>query len=261
MNNEINTQDKIDKFLLGLMDEKEQKEFELQMENNPELKESVELQKMIVDEINERESFMTILQKAEAEKQKKGKVINFNFRQSFAYAAVLAGVILLVWQPFKSSGSEIFDTYGIAIPASELSQLARGGIGTRGGSFYFDNFSPADNDKIAEALNLYSEEKYIGATEVFEQVLSSPKRSNELILYMAISQLYADEILKAIENLEYLNSHSQHEIKDKAEFYLALAYIKNGNTLKAKGLLRKIKEKDNEFSERAAKIIDEMRWF
>ena len=68
MEGNFELQDKIDRFLLNQMTEEERNNFIIDMETNPELKESVSIQKQIIDEINERESFMAILEKAETSK-------------------------------------------------------------------------------------------------------------------------------------------------------------------------------------------------
>ncbi len=58
-------QDQIDKYILHKMNEMERKDFEQQMENNPDLSESVKLQQMLTLEIKQRGYIQEIIRKSD----------------------------------------------------------------------------------------------------------------------------------------------------------------------------------------------------
>jgi hypothetical protein len=58
MEKEITRQEKIDAYLLNQMSSSERIEFESQIDSDLELKDKIRIQRMIVEEINDRESFI-----------------------------------------------------------------------------------------------------------------------------------------------------------------------------------------------------------
>jgi len=274
-NHEI--QDKIDRFLLNQMNSDEKKNFESHMDNNPGLKKTVDAQKLIVEEIKERESFMAILEEAEnsaklesnksASSIKEEKISNnkhktfqLNYKWTLSIAAAIIGIAFIIWQPHKSSNQDIFNTYTLAYASSNILE-SDNTIKTRGGNIFFENLNPTDNSKISEALNLYYNKEYGAAKAIFEQVLVPKEKNNELVLYMAICQLFSSDINNAINNLTYLSSLKNYVFKDQVNYYLALAYIKNNQISKARTVLSNIQKSDSEYATTAAEMLNKMRWF
>jgi len=274
-NHEI--QDKIDKFLLNQMNSVEKKNFIAELDNNPELKKTVDIQKLIIDEIRERESFMSILEeaensgeiisykstsstKAEETSIKKHRISQLDYRWTLSIAAAIIGIAFIVWQPHKSSNQDIFNTYTLAYASSNILE-SDNTIETRGGNTYFENLNPSDNSKISEALDLYNNQEYSEAKSIFEQVLDPRSKNNELVLYMAISELRSNDIDNAINNLIYLDSLSNYVYKDQVDYYLSLSYIKNNQINKARRLLTNIQKSDSEYAATATEMLKKMRWF
>jgi len=261
-------QDKIDRFLLDQMDVEEKKNFQIDMDNNSDLKESVNIQKLIVEEIKERESFMSILDEAESSSksipdkstQNKYKTFQINYSWAISIAAAIIGIAFIIWQPHKSSNQNIYNTYALAYARTNILE-SDNTIKTRGGAIYFENLSPSDNMIISEALLLYHDQNYRASKTIFEQVLVHKAKNDELMLYMAISQLFSNDIDNAINNLVDLTKLSNYLFKDQADYYLALAYIRSNQVSKARKLLKDIKEGNSEYANQAAEMLNEMRWF
>lgn len=270
-------QDKIDRFLLDQMSTVEKQDFIVELDNDPDLQETVEIQRLLVEEIKQRESFMTILEEAEDSRLStagktnsttSGAMPSIDARKSFrinyfwvvSIAAAIIGIVFIVWQPHKSSNSNIYTKYAHAFTGSDFPEYDSQ-ITTRGGDIIFENLNPSENNQINKALSLYYNEEYSAAKTIFEQVLIPKKKCNELVLYMAISELYSYDTNKAIDNLVYLNNLTNYRFTCQAAFYLALAYIKTNQTNNARKLLLNLKDGDSEYAICAAEILAEMRWF
>lgn len=270
-------QDKIDRYLLNQMSESERKNFKIEMDNDPKLRESVDTQELIVAEINERESFMAILEEAETARKsnssktkpikrvdepsiKNRKTFHINYIYAVSIAAAIIGVVFIIWQPHKSSNQSIYNSYALAYASSNMLESSNT-IKTRGGTIFFENFNPSDNAKINEALSLYYNQEYNAASIIFEQVLVPKGKNNELVLYMAISELFSNNLDTAINNLTYLSSLNNYAFKDQVDYYLSLAYIKSNQLSKARKLLNHLVEGNSEYTTQATEILNEMRWF
>lgn len=269
-------QDKIDRFLLGQMSTDEKKNFTSEMNNNPDLKRTVDTQKLIVDEINERESFMAILNDAENSEASINdsatsiieentltnthKLFDIDYRWTISIAAAILGLVFIIWQPHKTSNNGVYSKYALAYAGSNLLE-SDNNVKTRGGAIYFENLNPTENQKIDEALSFYYKEEYSKAKTLFEQVLVPREKNTELVLYMAISELYSNDFDKAINNLRYLNNLNDYIFKEPSAFYLALAYIKTNQIHKARKLLNDLRQGDSEYASQANEMLTRMRWF
>jgi tetratricopeptide (TPR) repeat protein len=123
-------------------------------------------------------------------------------------------------------------------------------------ALFAQNFKPdaAPQHKeglLEEPLQLYADKNYKDAIETFEMAkaaLETRGNSNTKLTYfnthyyLALSYLAADTgLTTAITELNAaLNSSPDNLLKSKAMWYLALAYLKNGDINKAEALLKKI---------------------
>jgi len=92
---------------------------------------------------------------------------------------------------------------------------------------------------------LFQEKKYQALVAAFNDLKPSNKNQKNLFL-TSVAALELNEYEWAVQLLEELKKrNSQAEVKlfeQESDFYLALAYIKTDNTLKAKNILQKIRE-------------------
>lgn len=331
MDQSLKQQDRIDRYLLNEMTLEERKEFEIEMGTNFKLKESIELQRLIIKELK-RQSLLSFFQNVEKKKAKSNSLIpagdeietsdfiieeehpsseavlensiseEYSSAHSYSYynklkkyksrniaaskvikestahpaskkfyinnkwilaaAAVLIGVIFIIWQPHLSSNQSIYDSYAFAYTPDNL-LISNSAINTRGDGVYFENFSSSENALISEAFQLYNEQDYNSAKLIFERVLRPRNRNIELLFYMSLAQLFSNDNEKAIENLIYLVAQNSNEyiFHNDYMYYLALAYIKNNQPRKARKILKVLVKNNEAYSSQARSILKTIRWF
>jgi len=82
--------------------------------------------------------------------------------------------------------------------------------------------------------------------------------SDTIQFYSSIIDLEEDNTTAAIDNLNIL-SQSESAFQQAADWYLALAYLKNKETTNAEEILEKIVSKDRHlFKRRAAELLEEL---
>jgi hypothetical protein len=259
MENDYKLQDRIDNYLLDRMTDQERLNFEKDMAENDELRQDVELQRMIKDEINERASFFKIME--DAEKQKSGWIINFKSRTFYAIAAtILILVTFFIWQPTQMSNDAIVEQYAYALPL-DGAVLTRGEAGQiANAECPFDNLYLDECKTILSAFSYYEKQEYDQARKLFEQVLSPPEKNERVSLYMAISQLKSGNGKLALETLQAIENSPVIQNKEQLKYYLALSYLNIGEDGKAKEILKQLTE-DGKYADEANEILKSMRWF
>src|SRR5690606_9044525 len=92
--------------------------------------------------------------------------------------------------------------------------------------------------QISQAFIAYESQDYKVAQELFSSVYSATQES-ELLLYQGISCLELNNTQEAIRVL-LSHKHMNDSLVHKTEWYLALAYLKSGETEKAKAQLKEV---------------------
>lgn len=256
MENDHTLKDKLDDYLLDRMSMVEREAFEKEMAESDQLRQDVELQRMIKDEISERASFFKIMECAE--KQKTGRFIFFRSRTFYAIAAsILILVTFFIWQPTKMSNEAIVAQYAFAIPIDD-------GVLTRGESDQiakaecpFDNLFPDECQKILEAFTNYKNQEYEKARKLFEEVLSPPEKNEMISLFMAISQLKSGKGQLALETLQAIETSPVIQNKEQVKYFKALSFIAIGDKGRAKTLLLELADGD-EYAVEANEIIKKL---
>ncbi|MEJ7830839.1 MAG: hypothetical protein WKF91_21720 [Segetibacter sp.] len=126
---------------------------------------------------------------------------------------------------------------------------------------------------LEEPLNFYADKNYKDAIETFEMAKAAletrgSSNSNTKLTsfnthyYLALSYMTANlRTANAISNLKYAISNSPDAfLQAKAEWYLALAYLKLVDVKKAAALLKKISVNNNagEYRQKAIHLLNEM---
>lgn len=252
MEKEITRQDKIDSYLLGRMNSADRIEFEAEIASDTELKDKVRLQKLIIDEINDRESFNRLLKNNE-----KNKIIKLQIWKVVSIAAVFTGLLgFFILQPTRIANEKIFEEYSVTFPVriSEVKDPVRGTEYALPGMSY-DDYQNANN-----GLAYYNNQSYQKAIQSFETI-DSLRKFPELALYMSISQLKVNKTDDAINTLEYLNDLRGFKFEEAVKYYLSIAYIQSGKILKARKLLRSLIKNQGDYHIESSEILSKMRWF
>lgn len=110
-----------------------------------------------------------------------------------------------------------------------------------------------DNDaELLKSAQLFNEEKYEEAIPKLEAFLSNHPNDDEIQLALGISYLETNQIKPAL--IRFSNVYGKQNIfKNKASWYMALAYLKSENKDQARAFLGEI-EADSFYFEKAQKL-------
>lgn len=265
---EQNRQDLTDRYILNELSESERIAFEEAMKQDSELREEVELMKLISDgfqqkgekealdeimSLSSEEEFRAIIADAEKKYNKKPKIRRLIIGLSSA-AAVLLILIYIGIQP-RYSSEQLFDEYYVA--------QAYEAIPTRGGSI----LSEEQEIQFSRAVEFYKEKNYAGSLALFDKIMSELKPKDipeEILFYSAVCMTETGRTDDAIKNFEKLSSSDEAELQEQAEWNLALAYLKNNQQNKAKEILSIIIKNKGEYAGKAEELMNKSnakKWF
>jgi tetratricopeptide (TPR) repeat protein len=258
--------EKIDRYLLGEMTQQERIDFESFMEENPDLKETMLIQKHIVSAIDavEKEKFIQHLKEIDKSKmvqvvmedsmhyKKMEKAIKLeskeiNWKKYALSAIAIAAMFVVVFLVFKNSNSTNYDR----LYAENFTTYPNDYVFSRS-----DDLTQEDQEIITEALQYYDNKEYSQTIQVLEKYLTAKDKDTELLFYLAMSQMEIGKIEEAIENLEYLNAVPDYLYSVDVKWYLALGYLKKGEGEKAKSLLEELRDIPNNYSFKINALIN-----
>jgi tetratricopeptide (TPR) repeat protein len=100
------------------------------------------------------------------------------------------------------------------------------------------------NDKLLGAgMYYYDIAKYDSAMMFYDKILKDNPKDSKVLFYKGVCFLATDEPENAIRVFNKIVPDNKSPYKSQAEWYLALAYLKSGNSVKAKELLSKISKR------------------
>ncbi|OWY26165.1 hypothetical protein C7N43_36700 [Sphingobacteriales bacterium UPWRP_1] len=231
-------QDRIAQYVAGLLPPPEAAAFEQEMQQNEALQAEVQLQREV-------HTLITLYGKQQAAKSKIAqiaadaateegtKTISMfqKLRPILAIAAilVLAAGVYFIFSPSSNNPQELF--------AQHFSPYANT-LTVRG---------VADTSSVAktetEAMQYYQNQQYPQAAAAFDRLTQmNPKDQNTYDFYGGISLLANLQTAEAMQKLQTV-AGSNNPYQEQAEWYIALAYLQNKNTEKAKELLQQITAK------------------
>ena len=176
-------------------------------------------------------------------------------------AAVLIGIAYILWQPFKMGNNAIFETYAVTYPSQSVLGLTSETRNIQGDTCILENLSFEECLKADDALKLYDKGQFGNAKDLLNEILVPKDKNIDLLLYLAFSQLKTDEVIASIENFEFLKGLDNYKYVDEVNYYLAVAYIKEGELSKARKILHEIEESDSKYQNEANTILKQLRWF
>ncbi|HUH74387.1 MAG TPA: hypothetical protein VLZ75_08250 [Chitinophagales bacterium] len=223
------------KYFSRQLDAEEQKIFDLWMLEDIDFKNQVEFEKATQEAIkrNERDDLKRFLQGLDIPKQNK------TF-QWIAIAASFIGIVLIsifsIYYYSSTDSSNLYAEYFQPYP-NEVVPLVRGQV---------------ESSTELKAFNAYELENYELSANLFENI-----KEDYALLYAGISNLELNQNQKAITQLQTL-SLQNGKYQEPAEWYLALAYLKNKENKKAKGILKLIVQNHQQFSEQASELLERL---
>ena len=94
-----------------------------------------------------------------------------------------------------------------------------------------------------DAASAYNRKDFTTSIDRYEELLSSGQAESQHIFFLGLSYLYGKNYPKAIEMLTlFLENKDTLNFKQEAQWFLALAYLKNEEPDKARTFLKMVKE-------------------
>ena len=237
----MDTSNKIERYILGHMTEAEMVEFEKELENNPLLKEQLEMEQAIVGQIRDRSFVDRQITTAKKEMQK-GKIIRLMSYSVSSIAALFLVFFVVqgVWQ-----GQKYNKLYATNFTAYTNDLL------TTDGSFRGD----AEIDTLlVAAMVAYEKKDFTLADKELNQILLL-KDNPDLRFYLAITQLETGKTKEALKTLHLLYAQpKEYRYYEQTRWYLALVQLKLHDKGDAKKYLDEVVALDGVYLDRANEL-------
>jgi len=227
------SEEAIERYCLGNMDEEERLAFENQLEEDNELKTLLEELKPAILALK-LEGLRSNLQEIHLEK---GKNSGRSKRLIYIGVAASISIIALFFSlSLQRSNKELFDAYFQPYPDVITK---RSSAGEPSSDSSMSSYSSNDYEKTIESLS------------------SNPKLSSDQLFYLAQAYLALKEGEKAVEILEG-NSFEDSKLKSQVNWYLALGYLLTENETKGKELLYTLAQSQSSNKERAEELLQKL---
>ncbi len=240
MSEELN--DRIQKYLEGAMESSERHEFEIALRDRPELAAEVEELKKLENGLLAAgmETLMEDMRQWEQDSSNKP-----NWRPYLMAAAVLALVLvpaIYFLNLQKPTSEELFLSY--YQPYEEMiTQRA----------------SPGDsvNALLANGLSAYSSGAYKKSAELLGAYLKQNPTDHKVSLYLAIAQLEINQ--KELAAANFIRAQQDPAVKEQAEWYQALTYLKFDETDAAVVILKTIAGSNSHYrKQQASRLLKDL---
>lgn len=239
----MDKQNKFEKYILGQMTEAETAEFEKELDNNPLLKEQLELEQDIVGQIRNRAFVDEQISRAKKEMQR-GKTIRLISYSVSSIAAlflvffVVQGV--LEGQKYNELYASNFTTYTNDFIVTD--GTIRGEDETRGDVW--------DANPIS-AMSAYEKKDFAKAETQFNQILSKSDNP-EIRFYLAITQMENGKTKDALKTLQQLYAQpKEYRYYEQTRWYMALTNLKLHRKSEAKKYLDELVVLDGVYLDKA----------
>lgn len=121
------------------------------------------------------------------------------------------------------------------------------------------DFGKTDNDVLNDALLKFNSKDFVAAIPLLEQILSHNPDNYKSLYYAGVSYFNLNNAAKAIIYFDKVLKNKKGEFYNDAQWYKALALIKNENINEAKKLLIKIYNEGGSYKSQADEKLKEMK--
>jgi tetratricopeptide (TPR) repeat protein len=252
----IQRQEYIDNYILGKLDQKEIKEFESQLNEDVELHNEVEVQKLLIKEIHNRKKFLDIVAMSENKLQKKKKVTLY-VRYSIA-ASFFILLSLSIWQPMYKSNSAVFSEY--LVNPQITTQITRSNSSA---NFYIplEKFTELEQKLISTSIQNFNKGSFDLVVIDLNKIDQIIEKSSSAGLMLAVSEINIEDFQDAREILNSLSENSELRIKQASHYYQGLILVKQGKTREARKIFRKLADQTGDYPDKAKEILKKMKHF
>jgi len=257
---------KIEKYLNGLLSEEELELFLKQVDEDSSLRESLKLEqemrlvfndndwaitqnsKSVNDSIEKHQQFLQSNKGQEIKNNIASTANDFfkekknNYQKAFSLVGTIAAIFILGFFVFKNSFANPDLYYTYKNNWEELPSLTLRG----------------ENSNLSEVESLFKDGKFTQALVILNNLPNEKASDPQILLYNGVLNLELNNTQKAIENFQLLQKSDSIDAF-KAHWYLALAYIKSDKKESALSELKTLLEKSKTFKNKEAKeLIQEL---
>ena len=239
--------EKIERYLNGSMLSKEKKEFDTLLKNNTKLSAEVVLVKEINEAIldDEAEEFRQTLKKI-INPDQESKPINKSLINALkiplaASVIILVGLSLyniFIHQDTSKLFSNFYKPYSTDISTRSAAKM---------------------KDNIQLSYYLYQEGDYESSYEMLKNYTIKNFDDQTARFYLGLNALQLQYYKMAIDEFTMVEQDTVSPFALHARWYLAMAYLKEGNIKSARHFLQKLTDEDNMYSYRARKILKKLK--
>ena len=246
--------DLIERYLDQQMTEVEKADFEKLLEKDAELKEELGLHQQITTSLKGEKihEFRHVLKETDqnwksVEAVPNTKVKKINFRRVIAIAATVL-LLIMAYQFFFVGGGQ-----------RSNDQL------------FADNFQPYQmllsqrdiskediNTLLEKAISTYTKGDFQNASLAFQQLAENDPEDISYSFYQAVSELGAKNSDEAIALFNGILAAGEHSFVEQSRWYLALAYMQKGDTMKAEKVLKEIRSGQFKYAE-AKQLLEKLK--
>lgn len=238
----------IERFIAGDMDETEKKWFLKEMEGNLGLRHEVDL-RMKTDKVLEKQDVLDLRRKlARIESERAGVAPAIKPRK-IRYAAVI--VLLLI-----VSGGTYYMTSRTTLTGDQIIER------------YYNRYEAAattrsgmesSNTEFNLALDYYKIHDYKNAAILFSKVINNEPGDMHSTFLNGVSNFEISNYPEAKNSFSRVITDDDNLFIDHAEWYLALCYIRTGETEKAKDQLKKIIGTESIYRKEAKQVLRRLK--
>ena len=220
-----------DKFLRGELDEKETQAIKDKLLIDKQFSKDFELYQISINAL--QLTSIELEMKSIIERKKRSSKKWYYAAAAIAVLLVSSIFLLLKKEPVNTN-EDLFQTYYFIYPGNQQ---------IRGVS------------QENEAMKLYANREFESAAIAFEQLLVNDSSKTALHLYLGNCYLNINKPGLAIKSFTISENSESTIIAQNSEWYLALAFIKSENNVKAKAVLSKIANSKHLYNQKASEIL------
>ena len=247
MNQSLHDIELIERYFDNALSHAETADLKDRLKADPELKRLFDQEKLLVNTIRYQGAqhnlkFLKHLEKSFAQSQRHLTIKSWHYYAAAACIALLiaAGIFL----PFsQESSQELYANYFEPYP-NVFEPSLRGASSLRG--------TVAASQRL-EAFQTYEEGDYEKAASLFASLLKENKEPGILLL-LGNSNLALGKTAEAKENFKDLIT-SYDELDIQAKWFLSLCYLKEGQTLQARDLLKELGSTEISYATKAKELL------
>lgn len=211
------TFERIERFLLGRMDEGEQAQFEAELAGDEALQLEVGLQRQLLAAVESASAH------AHESRRQTPRTHSRALRYRWLAAAAVAILAVGIWYATlrQSAEERLFATYFVA-PKGLVTPMSATG-----------------DYAFHDAMVDYKQGDYRQAIAKWDPLLAQAPTNDTLNFFVGVAYLAQGDANRSTPYLQQAASHAESVFIDEAWFYLGMAQLKQGNTAQAKASLGK----------------------